>query len=68
MDTILAYYSQDRSGSNSHSGQMGGHLEQCINLQSSPVGEQLAAILGPLEFTSDKVDVPNIGIEPVHIQ
>jgi hypothetical protein len=36
------------------------NLEQCANLQSSPLGEQLAAVLGPLDFTSGEVDVPDL--------
>jgi hypothetical protein len=46
----------------------GAYLEQHVNLQSSPLGEQLAAVLGPLEFTSDKVDIPDMGMDPVHIR
>jgi hypothetical protein len=42
----------------------GDYLQQHANLQSNLLGEHLAAVLRPLECTSDKVDVPNIGIDP----
>jgi hypothetical protein len=42
----------------------GTYLEQCANLQPNPLGEQLVAVLGFLKFTSDKVDVPNIRMDP----
>jgi hypothetical protein len=46
----------------------GPYLEQCVTLQFSSLGEQLAAVIGPLEFNSGEVDVPDSGWTLVHIK